>query len=165
MSGSARSKTANLPNSSQKITGEFYSVENNTEARIHDAPAPENGVATAGVDLKDKNFLIGLSMFSAAKNINKSFDFVVDPYPTAPKIEKDTMLTFSIDIGKEVKRDSVKVVICNGSEKEEFPLDSLKSDAFEHKFEQANVESYVWIFGESEGAPFSYKVAIPVEGM
>jgi len=110
----------------------------------------------------DRNYILSLSVKNEATKAAQSFDFASDPFPTASSIKQNTHMTFSIDLSKNVNRDSVNVVIFDGKEKSAVSLGTAKSDVFDHTFAQPTAEAYIWIYGSTLSAPFSYKLSIPV---
>jgi len=124
----------------------------------------ETGVTTDEVrnNQLDVDRTLSLCLFNTEKKINQSFDFSSTTTPVAQKIEKNTELFISVDIGKKVRRETVRVVIFDGKDKVEVPLDSVTNNILDHNFKQATPEAYVWVYGNTDSEPFSYKVTIPV---
>jgi hypothetical protein len=127
------------------------------------APA-EEGVKTGEVVTLDKDFTVGLTMYTDGGKLSQSFDFTHGAYQTSRFINKNTKLNFSIDLGQKVSRDSVRVIVYDGAGKREMNLMDLPSDLLAHQFEKETQEAYIWIYGNTEDKPFSYKVQIPVVG-
>ncbi|MBI3038092.1 hypothetical protein HYY75_03425 [bacterium] len=111
-----------------------------------------------------KDNLVSLYLNANNSKVGQSFDFRDNPYPTAKNIDPKTELTFSVDLGKNIDRNSVCVVIYDGLKKVEIPLQTLAGNVFQHQFPQVTEEAYVWIYGNTDSSQFSYKVAIPVSG-
>lgn len=106
--------------------------------------------------------LLIVSVFSDAAQINQTYEYETNSAPTVPAITKDTSLSFSLNLGSTVKRDSVKIVIFDGIEKKEMPLQSIGGNVFDAQFAVPTNEAYVWIYGNTDDAPFSFKAAVPV---
>lgn len=110
----------------------------------------------------DKESLLIVSVFSDAAKINQTYEYETNSAPTVPAITKDTSLSFSLNLGSTVKRDSVKIVIFDGVEKKEMPLQSIGGNVFEAQFGVPTSEAFVWIYGNTDAEPFSFKAAVPV---
>jgi hypothetical protein len=120
------------------------------------------GSSQDGTTTPDRPYLLSLSVKNPVTKAAQSFDFISDPFPTAATVNKNTKLSFALDVSREVDRNSVTIVIFDGNAKKELPLASLGGDVFEHLFAQPTAEAYIWIYGNSRKAPFSYKLSIPV---
>lgn len=129
------------------------------------ALAVDDGVATASVATADKDFLVALNMYNTTANISQSFNFSEETFITAKKINSGINVSFALDLGKKVARESVRIVVFDGKDKNEMALESMKSDVFDAQMTKSGEDPYVWIYGNTEDKPFSVKVAIPVEGM
>ncbi|MBF0499866.1 MAG: hypothetical protein HQM09_07025 [Candidatus Riflebacteria bacterium] len=152
-------------------TSANVAVSDGSSNTIPDAP-PENsngglktaaaqgGVTTAQKETAVKSHIVCLSMRSAAAEAGQSFDFVSDQYPTAQALKVNTPVDFSIDIGQNVKREAVTVVLFDGKSKTQ-----ITGNSFQAAFPAPTAEAYVWIYGDAEGKSFSYKVSIPVQGL
>ncbi len=126
-----------------------------------DTTAAQFGTTQDGNTTEDRAYLLSLSVRNPVTKEAQSFDFVQDSYPTATAITKNTQLSFSLDLSKDVKRDSVNIVVFDGKDKKQMTL-STGGEAFDHLFTQPTAEAYIWIYGNSSKAPFSYKLSIPV---
>ncbi len=122
-----------------------------------------SGVTTGEVTTANRDYLISLTMKPAGAPVGQSFDFTDTPYPTSNTLAKDSKVTFIFDLSKQVKRESVQVVTFDGAAKNTVSLESLGNDMIDMSFNQPTAEAYVWVYGESEKGPFSYKLSIPVE--
>lgn len=124
-----------------------------------------DGVATASVEQKAKPYLISVSIQNRATNAAQSFDINTDPAPTAQSISPQTPLAISVDFAQNVLRDSVKIEIYDGRDRITTSPVEMKSGVVEHIFENQTANAYVWVYGRTEQAPFSYKIMIPVTGL
>ncbi len=120
------------------------------------------GSSQDGNTTSDRPYLLSLSVKNPITKAAQSFDFINDPFPTATTVSKNTTLSFALDVSREVDRNSVTIVIFDGNEKKQMPLASMGGDVFEHLFAQPTAEAYIWIYGNTRQAPFSYKLSIPV---
>lgn len=120
------------------------------------------GVTTAENTTAD-SYLLSVSMRDAAGEVGQSFDFTSDPYPTSQPVKVNSNLQFSVDLSKKVQRDRTTVVLFNGVDKKQYSLADANTDVFQCQFKNPTTEAYVWIYGDAEGKPFSYKVSIPIQ--
>ncbi|OQA04715.1 MAG: hypothetical protein BWY66_02903 [bacterium ADurb.Bin374] len=123
------------------------------------------GIATASVQQDAKPYLLSVSIQNRATNGAQSFDFNTDPTPTAQSISPQTPLAISVDFAQNVLRDSVKIEIFDGRDRITTSPSEMKSGVVEHIFENPTTDAYVWVYGRTDQAPFSYKVLIPVTGL
>ncbi len=121
----------------------------------------QQGGVTGAEVTTDKPYVLSISLKDNRTNLAQSFDFLTDPVPTASQVGKDSKLSFSVDLSKDVQRESVSVVIFDGKDKTESSLNAL-GDSFQHQFSQPTNGAFIWISGRTDKAEFSYKVLIPV---
>jgi hypothetical protein len=152
--GSSSKKPVSSGNPAYENQAVYNSVDTGAE--------PAGGVTTGSVETQMKSHLVALTLYNDGGTVQQSFDFMADAAPQAKNVELNTKLNFSLDIGKEVNRESVVIVLYDGKGKREMSLESLRTDLFDHTFASQANDAYVWIYGESSGKPFSYKVTIPV---
>lgn len=151
------SKTmSNEPNFYYENTSADYSL--NTEF----LPSENSEPTSYENKVSEKEYIISLSLLNTKTNHSQSFDFISDPYPTAAKISLNTQLNFSLDMAKDVQKESVVIVIYDGQNKSEYTLKSINGDTFSYSFNYPTQEAYVWIYGNTSKKPFSYKLTIPV---
>ncbi|HEY9070429.1 MAG TPA: hypothetical protein VIV61_09225, partial [Candidatus Ozemobacteraceae bacterium] len=125
----------------------------------------QGGVTTAAVTQQDKPYLLSISIQNRATDQSQSFDFIAEPTPTAQSISPQTPLAFSFDYSRNVQRDSVKIEIFDGRERITTSPDAMPNDLVEHIFPNQTGDAYIWVYGRTDQAPFSYKVMIPVTGL
>lgn len=106
-------------------------------------------------------YLIGLSMRNEADQKIQSFNFTNDPYPTAQQVKKTSQVSFSVNATANVRRETVNIVVFDGQDKREIPLNS-GGEAFVQVFAKPTAEAYVWIYGDTTTDKFSYKLSIPI---
>lgn len=143
-------------------TNKSIEAADNTMMASAQASSAKFGTTSDGKTTSDRPYILSLSVKNPITKLAQSFDFISDPYPTAGTITKNTNLTFSLDFSREVDRNSVNIVIFDGSQKTQIPLSSINGDVFEHLFAYPTAEAYIWIYGNTTKAPFSYKLSIPV---
>lgn len=137
------------------------SVARNADGR---AAHPE-GVTVASVQQNAKPYLLSVSIQNRATNAAQSFDFLTDPAPVAQTISPQTPLAISIDYAPNVLRDSVKIEIFDGQDRITTSPVEMRSGIVEHIFTNQTGDAYVWVYGRTDQAPFSYKIMIPVTGL
>lgn len=142
-------------------SGAGYDDSGNTQMAAADTKAAQFGTTQDENATEDRPYLVSLSVRNPVTKAAQSFDFLLDPFPTASAINKNTQLSFSLDLAKDVHRDSVNIVVFDGKEKKQMTL-GTGGEAFDHLFAQPTAEAYIWIYGSSNKAPFSYKLSIPV---
>ncbi|HQG27201.1 MAG TPA: hypothetical protein PLY73_01495 [Candidatus Ozemobacteraceae bacterium] len=123
------------------------------------------GVTTASGRQEEKPYLLSVSIQNRATNGAQSFDFNIDPAPTAQSISPQTPLAISVDFAQSVLRDSVKIEIFDGRDRITTSPVEMKTGVVEHIFENQTTEAYVWVYGRTDQGPFSYKILIPVTGL
>lgn len=110
-------------------------------------------------------YLLSVSIQNRATNGAQSFDINTDPTPTAQSISPQTPLAISVDFAQNVQRDSVKIEIFDGRDRITTSPVEMKSGIVEHIFENQTTDAYIWVYGRTNQAPFSYKILIPVTGL
>ncbi|NLI78173.1 MAG: hypothetical protein GX442_17280 [Candidatus Riflebacteria bacterium] len=141
--------------------GDGYYDSGNTRMAAANTTTAQFGTTQDESTTQDRAYLISLSVRNPVTKAAQSFDFIQEPFPTATAISKNTQLSFSLDLSKDVNRESVNVVVFDGKDKKQMTLGS-GGEAFDHLFAQPTAEAYIWIYGSSNKAPFSYKLSIPV---
>lgn len=125
----------------------------------------QGGVTTAAVEQPDKPYLLSVSVQNRATDQSQSFDFVSEPNPTAQSISPQTPLAFGFDYSRSIQRDSVKIEIFDGRERITTSPSAMQNDLVEHIFPNQTGDAYIWVYGRTDQAPFSYKITIPVTGL